>query len=191
MRRSVTETCFPIHPVQFWSVGISFVDIGLVLKILTLTSLGNTLAHYRVCGCSDFICLPSSVPLFPKLPNFPARKDLFGFWPSFRCLSWPIRFKAMWERKSFCESLHGRQDGETCPTPHGHLDEGIARPQFRCQVTVNRNATLDVGFVNLALNTRNLHQRLLNLTRPDELFKWGRRGQAFNLRHLPLTAQFV
>ena len=57
MRQNVTETCFPIHPVQFWSVGISFVDIGLVLKILALTSLGNTSAHYRVCGRSDFICL--------------------------------------------------------------------------------------------------------------------------------------
>ena len=57
MRRSVTETCFPIHPVQFWSVGISFVDIGLVLKILVLTSLGNTSAHYRVFGRSDNICL--------------------------------------------------------------------------------------------------------------------------------------
>ena len=34
MRRSVTETCLVIHPIQFWSVGISFVDDGLVLKIL-------------------------------------------------------------------------------------------------------------------------------------------------------------
>ena len=33
MRRSATETCLPIHPVQFWSVGISFVNDGLVLKI--------------------------------------------------------------------------------------------------------------------------------------------------------------
>ena len=59
MRQSVTETCFPIHPVQFWSVGISFVDIGLVLEILVLTSPGNTSAHYRVCGRSDCICLLS------------------------------------------------------------------------------------------------------------------------------------
>ena len=57
MRESVTETCLAIHPVQFWSVGISFVDIGLVLKILALTSLGNTSAQYRVCGRSDLICL--------------------------------------------------------------------------------------------------------------------------------------
>ena len=34
MRQSVTETCLTItNPVQFWSVGISFVDDGLVLKI--------------------------------------------------------------------------------------------------------------------------------------------------------------
>ena len=34
MYQSVTETCLAIHPVQFWSVGISFVDDGLLLRIL-------------------------------------------------------------------------------------------------------------------------------------------------------------
>ena len=57
MRQSVTETCFPIHPLQFWIVGISFVDIGLVLKIPAWTSLSNTSVHYRVCGGSQRICL--------------------------------------------------------------------------------------------------------------------------------------
>ena len=33
MRRGHTLTRLAIHPVQFWSVGISFVDSGLALKI--------------------------------------------------------------------------------------------------------------------------------------------------------------
>ena len=57
MRESVTETCPAIHPVQFWSVGISFVDDGLVLKIPALTSLSNTFVHYRVFSGSDLHCL--------------------------------------------------------------------------------------------------------------------------------------
>ena len=57
MYQSVTETCLAIHPVQFWSVGISFVDDGLVLKIPALTSLSNTLTHYRVFSGSDLHCL--------------------------------------------------------------------------------------------------------------------------------------
>ena len=64
MRESVTETCLVIHPVQFWSVGISFVDDSRVLKILAWTSLSNTFAHYRVCGGSQCIgLLPRPIPI--------------------------------------------------------------------------------------------------------------------------------
>ena len=45
--------------LQFRSVGISFVDDGLVLKIQARTSLSNTLVHYRVWGGSQRIGLLS------------------------------------------------------------------------------------------------------------------------------------
>ena len=71
MRESVTETCLAIHPVQFWSVGISFVDDGLVLKIPAVTSLSNTFAHYRVFSGSDLHYLvmkrTSAKMILPKI----------------------------------------------------------------------------------------------------------------------------